>query len=303
MDQGRVLQLMMQYLKENMLTETLYSLQDETGFKLVPGAKGSELQTILDDHEEQQTMMLAAGDGDEDPLAGVPDEPVVTKEAAHFAEMHPANVVALKFNPHDGNMLASGGANAKILLSDLEGNVSKELETPGRGALLSLDFHPKDPSLLLSSFMDGSHTISNIHDGSVVQHFQHHKKFNTKVQWSPCGNLFATCSHDHTVKIYRQAEQDGWQVASTHEFSSVAESMCFGPGALVVAVREDYRVHYIDLETGEVGTQSLNNLEGDTHVWCSVLDLSLIHISEPTRLLSISYAVFCLKKKKKKKRK
>src|SRR5678816_767946 len=31
----------------------------------------------------------------------------------------------------------------------------------------------------------------------------------------------------------------------------------------------------------------------------SVLELSLIHISEPTRLLSISYAVFCLKKKKK----
>ena len=29
--------------------------------------------------------------------------------------------------------------------------------------------------------------------------------------------------------------------------------------------------------------------------------LSLIHISEPTRLLSISYAVFCLKKKETKK--
>src|SRR5678815_4981449 len=29
----------------------------------------------------------------------------------------------------------------------------------------------------------------------------------------------------------------------------------------------------------------------------SDLNLSLIHISEPTRLLSISYAVFCLKKK------
>src|SRR5678815_4722385 len=29
------------------------------------------------------------------------------------------------------------------------------------------------------------------------------------------------------------------------------------------------------------------------------LSLTLIHISEPTRLLSISYAVFCLKKKKK----
>src|SRR5450756_2787441 len=32
-------------------------------------------------------------------------------------------------------------------------------------------------------------------------------------------------------------------------------------------------------------------------------DLSLIHISEPTRLGMISYAVFCLKKKKKKKKK
>eukprot|EP00658_Telonema_sp_P-2_P000294 TRINITY_DN10107_c0_g1_i3.p2 TRINITY_DN10107_c0_g1~~TRINITY_DN10107_c0_g1_i3.p2 ORF type:complete len:141 (+),score=61.65 TRINITY_DN10107_c0_g1_i3:142-564(+) len=31
----------------------------------------------------------------------------------------------------------------------------------------------------------------------------------------------------------------------------------------------------------------------------TVQELSLIHISEPTRLLSISYAVFCLKKKKK----
>ena len=30
--------------------------------------------------------------------------------------------------------------------------------------------------------------------------------------------------------------------------------------------------------------------------------LSLIHISEPTRLLSISYAVFCLKKKKENKK-
>src|SRR5678815_3169932 len=30
----------------------------------------------------------------------------------------------------------------------------------------------------------------------------------------------------------------------------------------------------------------------------NVMYLSLIHISEPTRLLSISYAVFCLKKKK-----
>src|SRR5659263_261910 len=36
-----------------------------------------------------------------------------------------------------------------------------------------------------------------------------------------------------------------------------------------------------------------------TSIFSSVVILSLIHISEPTRLGMISYAVFCLKKKKK----
>src|SRR5678816_3554269 len=41
-------------------------------------------------------------------------------------------------------------------------------------------------------------------------------------------------------------------------------------------------------------------LKGFEGIWMNTGDisyLSLIHISEPTRLLSISYAVFCLKKK------
>eukprot|EP00658_Telonema_sp_P-2_P085118 TRINITY_DN9632_c0_g1_i5.p1 TRINITY_DN9632_c0_g1~~TRINITY_DN9632_c0_g1_i5.p1 ORF type:complete len:220 (+),score=43.31 TRINITY_DN9632_c0_g1_i5:110-769(+) len=46
------------------------------------------------------------------------------------------------------------------------------------------------------------------------------------------------------------------------------------------------------------------SLNQRAHLLCALVDdrmnniLSLIHISEPTRLLSISYAVFCLKKKK-----
>src|SRR5665647_3988326 len=36
-----------------------------------------------------------------------------------------------------------------------------------------------------------------------------------------------------------------------------------------------------------------------TDLYLSLFDLSLIHISEPTRRTPISYAVFCLKKKKK----
>ena len=47
--------------------------------------------------------------------------------------------------------------------------------------------------------------------------------------------------------------------------------------------------------------QLMNKLEADSSVKTGMtLNLSLIHISEPTRRTPISYAVFCLKKKKKK---
>ena len=39
-------------------------------------------------------------------------------------------------------------------------------------------------------------------------------------------------------------------------------------------------------------------LESEMDLYHEKLDLSLIHISEPTRRYAISYAVFCLKKKK-----
>src|SRR5678815_2773083 len=46
------------------------------------------------------------------------------------------------------------------------------------------------------------------------------------------------------------------------------------------------------------GIKCLSNLKQLQLCWLLYADdnLSLIHISEPTRLLSISYAVFCLKK-------
>src|SRR5678815_5922678 len=47
------------------------------------------------------------------------------------------------------------------------------------------------------------------------------------------------------------------------------------------------RDQYVMARFGDKGPYAIDN----------VYILSLIHISEPTRLLSISYAVFCLKKK------
>ena len=54
----------------------------------------------------------------------------------------------------------------------------------------------------------------------------------------------------------------------------------------------------VKLEPAMVMALSVTLVTGFSSMILSLLRLSLIHISEPTRLLSISYAVFCLKKKK-----
>src|SRR5665648_581174 len=54
------------------------------------------------------------------------------------------------------------------------------------------------------------------------------------------------------------------------------------------------------IETGSIGPANQGVIIGIYPVGEMYGNLSLIHISEPTRLGMISYAVFCLKKKKKK---
>src|SRR5674536_353874 len=68
----------------------------------------------------------------------------------------------------------------------------------------------------------------------------------------------------------------------------------------VAAVIEAVDLHNIVLVGHSTGGGEVTRYVGrygTSRVAKMVLLLSLIHISEPTRLLSISYAVFCLKKK------
>eukprot|EP00658_Telonema_sp_P-2_P039767 TRINITY_DN28406_c0_g1_i1.p1 TRINITY_DN28406_c0_g1~~TRINITY_DN28406_c0_g1_i1.p1 ORF type:complete len:109 (-),score=22.90 TRINITY_DN28406_c0_g1_i1:10-336(-) len=67
-------------------------------------------------------------------------------------------------------------------------------------------------------------------------------------------------------------------------------SVDLSPLSLLRELPQYFMLHCSSLET--IDLSPLSNITGVGH------HLSLIHISEPTRLLSISYAVFCLKKKK-----
>ena len=79
--------------------------------------------------------------------------------------------------------------------------------------------------------------------------------------------------------------------------------MCLGiPGQVVEVgktITENALVDVCGVKR-EVNIALVCEGEPDTMIGKWVLVLSLIHISEPTRQAEISYAVFCLKKKKKK---
>ena len=71
---------------------------------------------------------------------------------------------------------------------------------------------------------------------------------------------------------------------------------------LIVALALGYRIN-IDRDSREFSSETFDSMVKNAreNVQHTVSSLSLIHISEPTRQAEISYAVFCLKKKKKKK--
>src|SRR5450759_2514654 len=96
-------------------------------------------------------------------------------------------------------------------------------------------------------------------------------------------------------------EGSGDPVVLLHGWAGQAASMT----PLIVELRDRYRVITFDLPGfGGSGPPPVpwGTPEYAAFVERAVasLGLSLIHISEPTRLGMISYAVFCLKKKKKK---
>src|SRR5678815_5573060 len=108
------------------------------------------------------------------------------------------------------------------------------------------------------------------------------------------------------VELAQAAVWD-WQVSADQFQVDVAWLRAFGidPGCGAMSSEEwKRRVHPDDLGAFIAAADSCHHggerfeceyrLLAAGHRWLWVLHLSLIHISEPTRLLSISYAVFCL---------
>ncbi|ORY93644.1 WD40-repeat-containing domain protein [Syncephalastrum racemosum] len=148
--------------------------------------------------------------------------------------------------------------------------------------VLSLDFHPLLPHLLLTSSMDGTcaivdtaKSVQDQNDGHdpdayVVQRFRDHTKYVVRALFSSDGTYLATASYDATLCVYQVQipEQDpdqGHQQVRYHRilhlgpFLGNVETICFaGPDILVAGVTNDNYLHYIHLPDGRDERVNMN---------------------------------------------
>eukprot|EP00831_Metopus_contortus_P079122 TRINITY_DN7807_c0_g1_i2.p2 TRINITY_DN7807_c0_g1~~TRINITY_DN7807_c0_g1_i2.p2 ORF type:complete len:124 (-),score=29.26 TRINITY_DN7807_c0_g1_i2:46-417(-) len=101
---------------------------------------------------------------------------------------------------------------------------------------------------------------------------------NIKGSWCIFDPIDGVSPIDHSAKGFSFDEKDKKMLKSLRSFSKDY----FGKNELSAVTLK----------------QAASKKPSDFDVLCFVSKLSLIHISEPTRPLYISYAVFCLKKKK-----
>eukprot|EP00658_Telonema_sp_P-2_P044233 TRINITY_DN32089_c0_g1_i1.p3 TRINITY_DN32089_c0_g1~~TRINITY_DN32089_c0_g1_i1.p3 ORF type:complete len:138 (-),score=29.27 TRINITY_DN32089_c0_g1_i1:56-469(-) len=99
------------------------------------------------------------------------------------------------------------------------------------------------------------------------------------------GGLQSVLSHSH--KVRHNLVRDNWNVWLGWHREAVANKMDM----------HHVLFYHFNSQVSRCFSFWLQQAQSKKHIAHALL--SLIHISEPTRLLSISYAVFCLKKKKK----
>ena len=92
----------------------------------------------------------------------------------------------------------------------------------------------------------------------------------------------------------------GMQVPESIQIYVCADNCMRGVVLTAAEMNAADRFSFVLVEEQNLLSGNLEDItiEGVTDVLNKRKDLSLIHISEPTRLRRISYAVFCLKKKK-----
>ncbi|MBD2153096.1 caspase family protein [Leptolyngbya sp. FACHB-16] len=101
-----------------------------------------------------------------------------------------------------------------------------------KATIHSISFNSKG-NIIASGSLDGSITLWNFRDSSILKSFKGHSSLVSTVVFSPNGQILASCSHDSTMCLWNLA---GELISSPlHEHSSPLNSIAFSPNGQFIA--------------------------------------------------------------------
>ncbi|KAI9497578.1 WD40-repeat-containing domain protein [Zychaea mexicana] len=171
-----------------------------------------------------------------------------------LSNIHETNILSVAVEPRTG-MIATSSTDRTVKLT-AQGNTERVYHHH-QGPVLSIDFHPQTPHLMITTSMDGSSALVDTRkseeDNGVLQRFNNHKKYVVRGLFSPIdGRFLATASYDRMISIYEQKEENGEYklLKQLGPFIGNVETICFLPNenVLVAGVNGDNYLHYIHLD-------------------------------------------------------
>lgn len=220
-----------------------------------------------------------------------------------FPDIHYTNILAVAMEPRTHALATSSiDKTVKIstMLCDNNTEVMPRTYRHHQAPVLSIEFHPTMSHLMLTTSMDGTSVLvdtsfeadfgQDLEKSGIHQILKDHQKYVVRGLFSPVhGQYIATASYDRTVCIYQTQPQDKHGLPQyallkrLGPFIGNVETICFASETvLVVGVRDDNYLHYVDLDQNETKRVNMNATGDD---WVSFSPICISVSSDGSQLL------------------
>ncbi|KAI8894868.1 WD40-repeat-containing domain protein [Globomyces pollinis-pini] len=146
-----------------------------------------------------------------------------TGELKNTLEKHNGPIFNVKWNK-TGDLLASVGVDKSAIVWDVRTGDARQQFNFHTGATLDIDW--KDDTTFATSSADRDIYVCQLGSLEPLKQFAGHRDEINCIRWSPNGQLLASCSDDHTAKIWDMNEDSPLFDFTKHEKEIYTTSWC-----------------------------------------------------------------------------